>query len=243
MSNATYYRTEIQRIFRNRQNFLFSLLLPFVLYLFIAGNNRTARIGELSLPTYFMAGMIAFGGMGAVMGGGARIALEREQGWTRQLRISPLTSRTYFSGKLLGCYLTAACTIGLMYAGGVALGVRMPVGRWIEMTALILLSLVPFAALGIMLGHLVKADAMGPAMGGGMSLLSIFGGAFGEIGGPGSWVHGISEFVPSYWTVQAGHVAVGGDAWGARGWLTTAAWSALTIYGAVWAYRRDTGRA
>ena len=30
-----------------------------------------------------------------------------------------------------------------------------------------------------MLGHLVKSDAMGPIMGGGMSLLSIFGGAFG----------------------------------------------------------------
>jgi ABC-2 type transport system permease protein len=241
--NATYYRTEIVRIFRNRQNFYFSLLLPFVLYLFIAGNNRTARIGELSLPTYFMAGMIAFGGMGAVMSGGARIALEREQGWTRQLRISPLKARAYFRGKLLGCYLTAVCTIALMYAGGIALGVRMPAGRWIEMTALILLALVPFAALGIMLGHLVKADAMGPIMGGGMSLLSIFGGAFGEIGGDGSWIRTVSEFIPSYWAVQAGHVAAGGDAWGARGWLTTLAWSAALSVGAVWAYRRDTGRA
>jgi hypothetical protein len=43
--------------------------------------------------------------------------------------------------------------------------------------------------------------------------------------------------------VQAGHVALGADAWGTRGWLTTAAWSALLIYGANWAYRRDTGRA
>jgi ABC-2 type transport system permease protein len=239
--NAQYYKFEVLRIFRNRQNFYFSLILPFVLYLFIAGNNRHERIGSLSLPTYFMAGMIAFGGMGAVMSGGARIAMERELGWTRQLRISPLSARSYFRGKVLGCYITAACTIALMYLAGIFLGVRMPVGRWLEMTLLILLSLVPFAALGIMLGHLVKSDAMGPIMGGGMSLLSIFGGAFGPI--DNGLIHRVAEFLPSYWTVQAGHVALGGDPWGGRGWLTTAAWSALLIYGALWAYRRDTGRA
>lgn len=239
--NASYYKYEILRIFRNRQNFYFSLILPLVLYLFIAGNNRHDRIGSLSLPTYFMAGMIAFGGMGAVMSGGARIAMERELGWTRQLRISPLSTRSYFRGKVLGCYLTAGCTIALLYLAGAFLGVRMPAGRWLEMTLLILLSLVPFAALGIMLGHLVKADAMGPIMGGGMSLLSIFGGAFGPI--QNGLIHAVAQFLPSYWTVQAGHLALGADAWGIRGWLTTVAWSALLVFGASWAYRRDTGRA
>ena len=239
--NTRYYRYEVLRIFRNRQNFYFSLILPFLLYLFIAGGHRNDRIGSLNLPTYFMAGMIAFGGMGAVMSGGARIALERELGWTRQLRISPLSVRAYFRGKVLGCYLTAICTTALMYVAGIFLGVRMPAERWLAMTGLILVSLIPFAALGIMLGHLVKADAMGPIMGGGMSLLSIFGGAFGPIDSP--LIHRVAEFLPSYWTVQAGHVALGADPWGTRGWVTTAVWSALLIYGASWAYRRDTGRA
>ena len=94
-----------------------------------------------------------------------------------------------------------------------------------------------------MLGHLVKSDAMGPIMGGGMSLLSIFGGAFGPIGGDTSLLRNISKFIPSYWTVQAGHVAIGADAWGVRGWVTVAAWSALFVSGAIWAYRRDTGKA
>lgn len=241
--NATYYKYEVLRIFRNRQNFMFSMILPVILYVFIAGENRHEKIGALSLPTYFMAGLIAFGGMGATMSGGARIAMERELGWTRQLRISPLSARSYFRGKIMGCYITAACTIALLYVAGLSLGVRMPVDRWLEMTALILISLIPFAAVGIMLGHLVKADTMGPIMGGGMSLLSIFGGAFGPIGGDNSLLRNISKFIPSYWSVQAGHVAIGGDAWGVRGWVTVAAWSALFIYGATWAYRRDTGKA
>ncbi|HEX2905086.1 MAG TPA: ABC transporter permease [Jatrophihabitans sp.] len=241
--NATYYKYEVLRIFRNRQTFVFSLLLPTLLYLIIAGQNRDGSIAGLSWPTYMMAGMIAFGGMGATVSGGARIAVERELGWTRQLRISPLSPRAYFRGKVLGCYITAACTIVLLYLVGGALGVRMPALRWLELTALILVSLIPFAAVGIMLGHLVRADAMGPIMGGGMSLLSLFGGAFGPLGGQHSVIQQLAKFVPSYWTVQAGHVAVGGNAWGLRGWVTVAAWSALFVYGAVWAYRRDTGRA
>ncbi|HEU5270709.1 MAG TPA: ABC transporter permease [Jatrophihabitans sp.] len=239
--NVQYYKFELLRIFRNRQSFMISLILPLVLYLSIAGNNRHERIGTLSLPTYFMAGMIAFGGMGAVMSGGARIAMERELGWTRQLRISPLSARAYLRGKVLGSYLVACCTVAVLYTAGAFMGVRMPAGRWLELTLLVLLSLIPFAALSIMLGHLVRADAMGPIMGGGLSLLAIFGGAFGPIGG--GVIQRVAEFLPSYWTVQAGHVALGGDPWGSRGWLTTGVWSALLVYGAVWAYRRDTGRA
>ena len=34
------------------------------------------------------------------------------------------------------------------------------------MTALILIGLLPFAALGILLGHLLTVDSVGPAMGG-----------------------------------------------------------------------------
>lgn len=241
--NTMYLKFETIRLLRNRQNFIFSLIFPVVLYLFIAGNGRGVKIGAIPLPTYFLAGMIAFGGMGAVIGGGARIALERDLGWTRQLRISPLTSGAYFRSKVLTSYLMAAFTIVAVYVSAIALGVRMPALRWLEMTGLILVGLIPFAALGIMLGHLIKGDSMGPVMGGGMSLLSILGGAFGPIGKQGSMINDLSQFVPSYWIVQAGHTAVGGAAWGIAGWVIVAVWSALLTYGAVWAYRRDSGKA
>ena len=42
----------------------------------------------------------------------------------------------------------ALVSIVLLYAAGVALGVRLPAGSWMEMTALILVALVPFAAHG-----------------------------------------------------------------------------------------------
>ena len=42
----------------------------------------------------------------------------------------------------------------------------LPAGNWLEMTGLILVGLLPFAALGIALGHLLNVDSIGPAMGG-----------------------------------------------------------------------------
>lgn len=240
--NTTYLKYEVLRLFRNKQNFIFSLIFPVVLFLFIAGQNRHETIGDLPLPTYFMAGMIAFGTMGAVVGGGARIAFEREQGWIRQLRLSPLSARSYLSMKVLGSYLMAAITIVLLIVAGTTLGVSMPLQRWLEMVGLVLVALIPFAALGILLGHVIKSDSMGPIMGGGLSLLSIAGGAFGPIGKSGSAVNSISQFVPSYWIVQAGHVAAGANAWSAKGWAVVAGWSVLLTYGAIWAYRRDGQR-
>ena len=47
-----------------------------------------------------MAGMAAVGTMIAVLSSGARIAAERSAGWTRQLRITPLTAGDYFGAKV-----------------------------------------------------------------------------------------------------------------------------------------------
>jgi ABC-2 type transport system permease protein len=48
--------------------------------------------------------------------------------------------------------------------------------------------------------------------------------------------------IPSYWLVQASHIAVGGEGWGREGWLVIAAWTATLTVLAMHIYRRDTGR-
>ena len=72
-----------------------------------------------------MTGLLAFGGMVAVLSGGARIAAERSVGWNRQLRLTPLTPRTYFRAKIVTSYLMAAIAIVLLYVAGITLGVRL----------------------------------------------------------------------------------------------------------------------
>ena len=58
----------------------------------------------------------------------------------------------------------------------------MPAREWIEMTALLLLGLLPFAALGIALGHLLTVDSLGPVIGGTTALLAFLGGVWFPLG-------------------------------------------------------------
>jgi ABC-2 type transport system permease protein len=179
--------------------------------------------------------------MNAVVGGGARIAFERVIGWTRQLRLTPLSARAYFATKVTAAYLSALLTIAVLYTAGISLGVSMTAGEWLQMTGLLLVGLLPFAALGIALGHLLGPEAVGPTIGGLSGLLGFLGGVWFPLGD--GVMRDIAQALPSYWLVEASHVSLGGPGWSATGWLVVAGWTAALSALAVYAYRRDTSRA
>jgi ABC-2 type transport system permease protein len=240
--NTTYLRYEVLRTLRNRQGYIFSLAFPVILFLVFGVSNRNATgfPVDISPITYYMVGMLGFGAMGAVLAGGARIAVDRTTGWNRQLRLSPLRPAVYLATKVAVGYLTATLTIAAMYIAGISFGARASFTEWVQMTLFILLGLVPFAAIGIWIGHLVREDAMGPVMGGLMSLFALVGGSWypvsGVLGQIGSWI-------PSYWIVQAGHIAVGGHSWPVKGWLVVLGWAAVFTALATRAFLADTARA
>ena len=144
---------------------------------------------------------------------GARIANERTTGWTRQLRITPLTTRAYFRAKILTAYVMPAHDRPPLRRRRVARRV-MSASDWLTMTGLMLIALVPFAAIGILLGHLLTADSMGPAIGGGTSLFAFLGGTWFPVGT--GFLHDLGQLLPSYWLVQASRVPLGGHPWSGR---------------------------
>jgi ABC-2 type transport system permease protein len=238
-----YLLFELKRTFRNRRFFLFSLGFPLVLYFLIAGPNRNeTNLGHsgLSAPLYFMVGLAAFGTMNAMLAAGSRIAGERAVGWNRQLRITPLMTRTYFRAKVATGYVMAGLTLVALYTSGVILGVSMSGNDWLRMTGLILVGLLPFAGLGIVFGHLLTPDSIGPVMGGTTALLALLGGTWFPLSG--AVMTHVGEALPSYWLVQAGHVGLGGSGWTRTGWLVMVAWTVGAAATARWAYRRDTKR-
>ena len=242
--SRSYIGAEILRAFRNRRFFLFAVGFPLVIYVLVAAPNRGVDDLEgsgLSAPLYFMVGLATLGTMNSVLAGGARISVERTLGWTRHLRATPLRPRTYFASKVVTGYLTACVPIAALYTAGISLGVDLSVSQWVEMTALLLVGLLPFAALGIMLGHLVGVDALGPAIGGTSGLLSFLGGAWFPLSS--GFMHDVAQALPSYWLVQSSSVALGGGGWSVTGWLVVGAWTVALAAAAVLAYRRDTERA
>jgi ABC-2 type transport system permease protein len=243
MSSLLYTRYELLRTLRNRRFLLLSLVIPLVLYFTIASPRADQTIGSthVSYALYFMVSLASFGTMSGMLSSGARIAGERSVGWTRQLRISPLSPSAYFRAKVLTAYMMALISMAAMFVSGAALGVQLSAAHWLELIGLMLIGLVPFAALGITLGHMLTPDSIGPALGGGVSLLALVGGIWFPLGNSGFLYH-LALYMPSYWLVQASHVALGGAPWPARGWIVIAAWTVILTRVAQRAYRRDTGR-
>src|SRR4051812_681156 len=241
--SVVYLRTELVRLFRNRRFVIFSFGFPLGLYYLIATPNRDeANLGGsgLSAPLYLMAGLAAFGTMNAMLAGGARISAERSIGWNRQLRLTPLSAKNYFRVKIATSYAMALLAMVLIFAAGTSLGVRLDAGEWLRMIGLMLVALIPFAALGVAMGHLASVESIGPLMGGGTAVFAILGGTWFPLGDGA--LHTIGQALPSYWLVQAAHVALGSDAWSGLGWFVIAVWSVGAAMLARWAYRRDTRR-
>jgi ABC-2 type transport system permease protein len=154
---CAYTRFELLRTFRNRRFLLFSLGFPLVFFWLIAAphHNKIISGTGLTYATYYMVSLASFGTMMSMISTGARVG-ERQTGWTRQLRISPLSVRVYLRAKVLTGYGMALSSLLVLYVSGSLLGVGLPAGRWLAMTGLITIGLLPFAALGVLVGHLVK---------------------------------------------------------------------------------------
>src|SRR4029450_9323850 len=143
--------------------------------------------------------------------------------------------------KVLTSYVMAVVTIVLVYAAGATLGVRLAAGDWLRMPAFTLTALAPFAAIGVLFGHVMTTDWIGPAIGGTTAVFALLGGIWFPV------THGamraVAEALPSYWLVQAGHVGLGGHGWDATGWAVVAAWTFAAGAAGRGASERETRRA
>lgn len=243
MSAATYTGIELRRSLRNRRFFVVSLLLP-VIFLIVFGTSTGGSGGNfsgtgISAMAFYLGGVVSFAAMAAMIGGGIRISTERMSGWNRQLRLTPLKPSTYFLSKLLVTYLLLFASIVLLSVVALLFGASLQPLHWLEMLVLVALACIPFAGLGIGVGHLLKPDAIGPVLGITTGLLAFLGGSWYP---PTGTIATIGKLQPSWWIATGGHVASGGDGWTLEGWIVVAAWSVAAVSFALWAYRRDTKR-
>ncbi len=243
MSGLLYMRFELLRAFRNRRFFIFSFGFPLALYYLIAApqkSNHSLAGSGIAAPLYYMLGLAAFGTMASMISSGARIAAERQAGWTRQLRITPLRPREYFRAKVVASYAMAITSLLLLYIAGASLGVGLSAGDWLSMTGLILVALLPFAALGITLGHLMNVDSIGPLTGGTVAILAFLSGTWFPL--THGFLYDVGQYIPGYWIVQASHIALHGHGWTTKGWIVVIVWTVVLVFLARVAYRRDTQR-
>ncbi len=153
---------EILRVTRNVRVLLFTVALPAALYLlYTVMYGAQMSIGSTDWAAYLMVSMAVFGGAGAALSTlGTRLAVERSGGWTRLLRTTPLTAAQYVGAKLVVSVLAAIPAIALlMLLAALADHVGLSVREWLSILGFSVLGVVPFSALGLLLGYLFDAES------------------------------------------------------------------------------------
>ena len=129
---VTYLRLELLRTYRNVRYLVLTLGIPVILFIVIGGAFDGQRILGVSGQTWYMVNMAVFGAFGAVLGVGARIAVERDAGWNRQLRLTPLPPEGYVVGKVVVGMLLALPSLLLVCAAGFLTGeVHLAALQWV----------------------------------------------------------------------------------------------------------------
>lgn len=240
----TYLTTELRRSFRNPRYVFFTIGVPVVLFLVI-GNAFHGDVFGVSAQTWYMVNMGVFGATGAVLGVGARIADERDSGWNRQLRLTPLPPLGYVSGKVMTGMLVALPALLLVCLAGRLTGsVHLGATQWAEVVGLGWVAILPMAVVGVGLGYFSSGDNAQAVNGGMIMMLSMFGGIWFPIDATSpDWLRVTAHGLPTYWITQITRAPLTHSWPAAGGWAVLAVWVAVGARLAARGYRRDDLRA
>jgi ABC-2 type transport system permease protein len=245
---ASFLAFELRRVLHSPGVLVWTLAFPVVFYL-INFANKTNNAGAerwagTTWEVYFMVSMCAWAAIAAASNaGGARLAAERANGWTRYLRLTPLPSWAYAVGKVLtAAALALIAALALSLIAGVAARPQLPASAWAAMILACWLGSLPFAALGILIGLAAGSSIAQPAMVATMLVLNVLGGLLWPLPVFPGWLQGIAKVLPTYRLADLGRAAVTGRALNPADMAFLVAWTLLFGAIAAWCYRADQQR-
>ena len=132
--NSTLLRLELRRLLRNRRTVIFTLIMPPVFFLIFGTQQsyRTQSAGHGNVTAYVAVSMAVYGAMLACTGGGATVSVERAQGWSRQLRLTPLSSVAYIAVKTLVAMVMGLASVVMVFVVAAFSHADMPLHVWVE---------------------------------------------------------------------------------------------------------------
>jgi len=153
---------ELLRVLRMPGFAVPTILFPAMFYIFFGVVfGKGAASGSVKMPAYLLATYGTFGVMGpALFGFGVALAVERGLGWLKLKRASPMPPAAYLVAKLAMCVVFAAIIVTVLAILGITLGgVRLPLDRWLLLYAVLVPGTLPFCALGLALGSVLRPQA------------------------------------------------------------------------------------
>lgn len=151
---------ELLRVLRQPAFVVPTLAFPLVFYVMFA-LVIPGQWGSFQKATYLFATYGVFGVIGpALFGFGVGLAIERQQGWLELKRVSPMPTGAYFFAKIFMSLSFAFAVVLLLSIAALGFGgVHLGLFDWLKLVAVLMLGTLPFCAIGLWIGTLVKGQA------------------------------------------------------------------------------------
>ncbi len=244
--SPTFLGLEIKRLIRNRRTVLFTLVMPpvfFVIFGTASDYSSNYAFAHGNVTAFIAISMAVYGAMLAATSGGAMVSVERAQGWSRQLRLTPLRPVAYIVTKMAVAMTMGLASIVVVFAVASVFGADMPIWVWISTGVIAWLGSSVFAAFGLFMGYLLPSENVMQVLGPVLAVLAFAGGLFVPLA-DGGWFPFVSKFTPLYGlaTVARAPFTDPSAATLAVAVLNLAVWAGVFIFGAAVLFRRDTQR-
>ena len=237
-------KLELRRMLRNRRTVVFTFVLPAVFFLLFgtSGDYRTERLGAGNVTGYVLVSMAVYGAMLATTSGGAMVSVERAAGWSRQLRLTPLSPVAYIAVKLVIAMIIGAVSVAVAFVVGAFSGAELPAYAWVACGLLAWVCALVFAAFGLFMGYLLPSENVMQILGPVLAVLSFAGGLFAPVDQFGHTFATIAKFTPAYGVGEIARYPLThtGNLWLST--LNVVVWATVFSAGAMWRFRRDTAR-
>jgi ABC-2 type transport system permease protein len=243
--NATLLRLEVRRMLRNRRTLIFTMIVPSIFFLLFGLNKAYAfqRAGHGNVSAFILISMALYGAVLATTAGGAMVSIERAEGWSRQLRITPLTPAAYIVTKMLTALVLGFGSVVVVFIVGLLTGKpSMPGYLWFATAAAVWIGSLVFAAFGLFMGYLLPTANVMQLLSLALMLFAFGGGLFIPLSSYPHVLQEIAQYTPLYGLNQLVHAPLLGSgvhlAWAAN----AVAWLVIFAGGAIWRFRKDTAR-
>lgn len=153
-------RMEFQRLLRTPSFSLPILVFPLMFYL-LFGIFLGSRYGGASAARHLLANFTVFGVMApGLFGVGVTLAMDRDRGLLELKRALPMPPGIYLAAKLTTSMVLAGIVSILVMVLAAVLGqVVLPLIQWGTLFVLAVFGVLPFCALGLLVGTLAKGQA------------------------------------------------------------------------------------
>jgi ABC-2 type transport system permease protein len=171
------------------------------------------------------------------------VSIERAEGWSRQLRLTPLVPLAYVTVKMLTALVLGGLSVLSVYVVGLATGrPSMPASLWVVTALAVWLGSSLFAAFGLFMGYLLPTENVMQILSFALMLFAFGGGLFIPLSQFAPVLQTMASFTPLYGLNALVHAPLTGEAVTAGPVANVVFWLVVFVGGAAWRFRRDTAR-